>query len=43
MPDKEELEQRITEIIDDRENTLDAKITPCYNDYKKEERYAERS
>jgi hypothetical protein len=40
MPDKEELEQRITEIIDsnaaDRENIIDAKKSSCYNEDEKE-------
>ena len=44
MPDKEELEERVTEMIDaDRENILDAKTSSCYNEDEKEERYAERS
>ena len=44
MPDKEELEERITAMIEaDRENILDAKIAPCYNETEKEERHAERS
>ena len=39
MPDKEDLEERITAMIDaDRENILDAKSTPCYNEVEKEER-----
>lgn len=44
MPDKEELEERIIEMLDaDRENILDAKIAPCYNEVEKEERcYEER-
>ena len=43
MPDKEELEERITALIDaDRENHLDAKLTPCYNDSKEERCYEER-
>ena len=44
MPDKEELEERITKMIDsDREDILDAKIAPCYNKGEKEERcYEER-
>ena len=42
MPDKEELEERITEMIDDSENILDVKIAPCYNENEKEERHAER-
>lgn len=41
MPDKEELEERITQLIDN-ENTLDAKTAPCYNEIEKEERHAER-
>ena len=44
MPDKEELEERITEMIDaDRENTIDAKKALCYNETEKEDRHAERS
>lgn len=44
MPDKEELEERITKMIDqDSENILDAKKAPCYNDDEEEDRYAERS
>lgn len=44
MPDKEELEQRITQLIDaESENMLDAKKLPCYNEAEKEERcYEER-
>lgn len=45
MPDKEELEERITEMIDaDHENTIDVKKAMCYNKDKKEEHcYAECS
>ena len=42
MPDKEELEERITEMIDDSENILDVKIAPCYNEAKEERCYEER-
>ena len=44
MPDKEELEELVTAMIDaDRENHLDAKSAPCYNEVEKEERcYEER-
>ena len=42
MPDKEELEERITDMLD-RENILDAKNAPCYNEDEKEDRHAERS
>ena len=44
MPDKEELEERITEMIDaDSKNIIDAKKALCYNEDEKEERcYEER-
>lgn len=42
MPDKEELEERVTDLLD-CENYLDAKIAPCYNEGEKEDRHAERS
>lgn len=44
MPDKEELEERITKMIDaDRQNIIDAKTALCYNVTEKEERcYEER-
>lgn len=33
MPDKEELEERITEMLDeDRKITVDAEKTLCYNE-----------
>ena len=44
MPDKEELEERITEMIDaDREIIIDAKNALCYNETEKEDGHAERS
>lgn len=44
MPDKEELEERVTEIIDaDSKNTIDAKKALCYNETEKEDGHAERS
>lgn len=43
MPDKEELEERITEMLDDeRDFIIDAKSDPCYNDSKEERCYEER-